>query len=111
MLVLSFNGLLRVMYQMMLREIFFFFFIHMTSMWIFVVSHVYLLGWPASRCPFICQSVLLGKNIKIAPCAQTFQPNTCCICSTIDFYYFMSLFVTLILAGGQKVNTKQNVLT
>ena len=45
---------------------------------------------------------------------QTVQPNLfipAMLIGTIDFYHSKHLSVTLILARGHKVSTKQNILT
>ena len=72
-----------------------------------VVSHVH----PASQClSGVCASVLHGKNI--GHYGQTCQPNSfipAMFVGTIDSCHFISLSMTLTLAGGHKVSTKQNL--
>ena len=75
--------------------------IHMSDMWIVVISRV-------------CPSVLRGKNFNVGHYSQTSQPNSFTpvrFISTIDFRHFMPLSVTSTLAGGHKVSTKQKLLT
>ena len=62
-----------------------------------------LSGWPA---------VLCGKNFNIGHYMQTVQPNfviPVMLIGTIDFYYFISLSLTLTLPRGCNVSVKQNL--
>ena len=76
----------------------------MNSTCIYVISYM---------CPTGRLSVLCGKHTNIGHCAQTLQPNVfmpaLCIATT-DCFHSVPLSLTLILAGGHKVNTKRTPL-
>ena len=64
--------------------------IHMSIIWIYVMSCVQLFGWPSC----------MEKNFDIGFYLQTFQPIffiPTMLIGTIDFYHFMPLSLTLTL--------------
>ena len=104
---------------------YFYVLVHMSSLRICIISHVYVL----SGCSFgqlsghqfswlagwadISSSVLHGWNINIWHQVQTFQPISfipTIFMSTIDLYHLSSVWMTLMFAGGCKVNGKLNLL-
>ena len=76
---------------------------HMSNILIYVMSSVRPARWPTSRTAF-----LRGKTLVQA----IFFVRVMLIgaIGTIDFYHFVPLSLTLTLAGGHKVSTKQNLL-
>ena len=56
-------------------------------------------------CPASCQSVLHGKNGKVAHYMQSFHPFCVCVpaifTGTIDFYHVIPLSVTLTWGKGE----------
>ena len=84
------------------------FLIHMSSIWIYVISCVCL-----SVQPSICPSILCSKSFCVGQCVQNFQPNLfipAMLIGIIGIYLLMLLSVILTLAGGHKVSTKLNLL-
>ena len=78
------------------------FLIHVSNRWIYGISHVR----PSVR-PFC-----VTKNFNVEHYAQTFQPKfliPAMLIGTTDFYNFMPLAVILILDGGHKFSSKQNL--
>ena len=71
----------------------------MSNIWIFVISHVYLTSQPLSV------SFFRSTKFNFGHCRQTFQPNSfvgAILIGAIDFYGFISVSLTLTLAGGHK---------
>ena len=75
------------------------------TFWSIWVTWVYVL--------IIRLAILSGRNFNIGHYTQTFQPNffiPAMLIGTTDFYHIILLSVTLTLAWGCKVSTKQNLL-
>ena len=77
-------------------------FIHMSIIWIHVMSH-----------PVSGRAVMRSKISNFEQYKQTVLTNvfiSALLTGTIDFYYFVPLLFTLILPGGHKVSTNQDLL-
>ena len=80
------------------------FLIHMSIIWIYVMSCICQTGQPA---------VIVARSFNTGQQAQTFQPNffmPAMLIDTIDFYRFRPFSLTLTLAWGHKISTVQNLL-
>ena len=66
-----------------------------------------------SQLSYVHPSVSCGQNFNVRYYTQTFQPDSfihAMFIGTIDFYQSVPLSMTLTLAGGHMVSTKQNFL-
>ena len=79
-------------------------FIHMSIIWICVVSSVHL----ASR-QKLCVTKTLMLNMPGKSFNHIFLIPAMLIC-IIDFYHFMPLPLTLTLPGDEKISAKENLL-
>ena len=86
--------------------------IHMSIIWICVMSCLclagWLTGWPVGQPTSLC-----GKNLNVGHYTQTVQPDLfmpAMFIGTIDFYHFIPLSLTLNLPWNHKVSMKQNLL-
>ena len=77
------------------------FLIHISIMWISVMSHFLLAGWSSIHTEWqklhhwtLCRNIFIPAKLR----------------GTIGFYHIRPLSLTLTLAGGHKVSTKQNLL-
>ena len=78
--------------------------IHVSNIWIYVMSCVQPASWPA---------ILRGRNFNTGHSMQTFQSLffiPAMLIGTIDFYHFLPLSLALTLPGSHKVSAKQNLL-
>ena len=81
----------------------------MSSVWIYIISCICVAG----HCLSGQLSFMHGKNFNIGQYSQSFQPMffiPAMLIGTIDFYHFIPLSVTLIMAEVHKVSSKQDLL-
>ena len=78
------------------------FLIHMSKIWIYLLSHVQPAGWP----------ILGDETFSVGHYVQTFLPNfviPAMLIVTIDFCHVILLPLILTLAAGHKVNLRGNL--